>query len=113
MTKNTRDWKEVYDFGPADGMALQPQWPPSLPEFETAIRNYYAQCERLAFRLLSALSINLGMHADDLVRHFGAAHTSFLRLNHYPPCPTPARPEGWPHRQTAISESIITATPVF
>jgi len=94
LTKNTRDWKEVYDFGPADGQAIEPQWPRSLPSFEPAVRNYYAQCERLAFRLLSALSVNLGMPPADLQRHFGRGHTSFLRLNHYPACPSSAAPEG-------------------
>jgi isopenicillin N synthase-like dioxygenase len=94
LTKNTRDWKEVYDFGPPDGKLLEPQWPHDLPHFEPAIRNYYVQCERLAYRLLSALSINLKLPPADLERYFGEAHTSFLRLNHYPACPTPAAPEG-------------------
>ncbi|HZD53825.1 MAG TPA: 2OG-Fe(II) oxygenase family protein [Woeseiaceae bacterium] len=94
LTKNTRDWKEVYDFGPADDGAIVPQWPEWMPEFEPAVRNYYAQCERLAFRLLAALSLNLGLPAPELEQHFGAAHTSFLRLNYYPICPRPARPEG-------------------
>lgn len=94
LTKNTRDWKEVYDFGPADGMAMEPQWPEALPDFEEAIRNYYVQCEALAFRLLAALSINLGMPAGELEQYFRDAHTSFLRLNHYPKCPRPAKPEG-------------------
>lgn len=93
LTKNTRDWKEVYDFGPADGL-IEPQWPQALPGFEAAIRNYYAQCERVAYRLLAALSVNLGLPAANLERNFGATHTSFLRLNHYPACPTPAAPDG-------------------
>jgi isopenicillin N synthase-like dioxygenase len=94
LTKNTRDWKQVYDFGPADGSAITPQWPRSMPHFESAVRTYYADCERVAHRLLSALSINLGMPPADLEQHFGDAHTSFLRLNYYPVCPTPAAPEG-------------------
>ena len=94
LTKNTRDWKEVYDFGPPDGKLLEPQWPRGLPHFEPAIRNYYVQCERLAYRLLSALSVNLRLAKADLERYFGESHTSFLRLNHYPACPTPAAPEG-------------------
>lgn len=94
LTKNTRDWKEVYDFGPADGDSLRPQWPPGVPGFEPAIRNYYVECERLAFRLLKALSINLGMAKENLQQYFAEPHTSFLRLNHYPPCPEPAVPEG-------------------
>jgi isopenicillin N synthase-like dioxygenase len=94
LTKNTRDWKEVYDFGPPDGKLLEAQWPRDLPHFEPAIRNYYVQCERLAYRLLSALSVNLKLPKSNLERYFGDSHTSFLRLNHYPACPTPAAPEG-------------------
>jgi isopenicillin N synthase-like dioxygenase len=94
LTKNTRDWKEVYDFGPGDGGMLVPQWPRALPAFKPAIRNYYSACERVAHRLLEAISINLGLPSSDLERHFGASHTSFLRLNHYPVCPTPAAPAG-------------------
>jgi isopenicillin N synthase-like dioxygenase len=52
------------------------------------------QCERLAFQLLAAISANLGMPADHLARGFLPSHTSFLRLNYYPVCGAPARPEG-------------------
>jgi isopenicillin N synthase-like dioxygenase len=65
-----------------------------MPQFAPTVRNYYAHCERLALRLLAALSLNLGLTAPALARHFGAAHTSFPRLNYYPKCPRPARPEG-------------------
>ena len=54
LTKNTRDWKEVFDFGPADGNAIVPQWPQELPQFEPAMRAYCARCESLAHRLLAA-----------------------------------------------------------
>ena len=27
LTKNVRDWKEVYDFGPGEGDIIQPQRP--------------------------------------------------------------------------------------
>jgi isopenicillin N synthase-like dioxygenase len=87
LTKNRRDWKEIFDFGPADGAQLVPQWPQELPRFEPAVRAYYAQCERLAHRLLAAIAVNLGMPGDHLARGFGASHTSFLRLNFYPKCP--------------------------
>jgi isopenicillin N synthase-like dioxygenase len=93
LTKNTRDWKEIYDYGPADG-AMVPQWPRHMPAFENVIRAYYDVCERLAFRLLAAISSNLGMPPDHLQASFRPAHTSFLRLNHYPVCPAPERPEG-------------------
>lgn len=93
LTKNTRDWKEIYDYGPADGNQLIPQWPQALPGFRPAVTAYYSACEKLAFRLLSAIAVNLGMAANDLDRFF-QQHSSFLRLNYYPRCPRPARPEG-------------------
>jgi len=84
LTKNVRDRKEVFDFGPGDGAAMVPQWPQSPPGFESCIRRYYARCEVLALRLLSAVSINLGMPSDYLSPGFCTAATSFLRLNYYP-----------------------------
>lgn len=94
LTKNVRDWKEVFDYGPGDGKRLVPQWPDGLPGFRNAVTSYADACERLAFRLLAAISTNLGMPRDYLAAGFGATHSSFLRLNYYPMCATPARPEG-------------------
>jgi len=97
LTKNTRDWKEVFDYGPADGNLLVPQWPDGLPRFEPVIREYYAGCEQLAHRLLAAISINLGMPCDHLLADFTDRHTSFMRLNFYPKYPpTEELPSGRP-----------------
>jgi isopenicillin N synthase-like dioxygenase len=87
LTKNTPDWKEVFDYGPPDGDRLVPQWPENLPGFEPVIRDYYAACERLAQDLLAAITGNLGMSRDHLLPQFADTHTSFLRLNYYPKCP--------------------------
>jgi isopenicillin N synthase-like dioxygenase len=94
LTRNTRDWKEIYDYGPPDGGVLRPQWPENLPRFREAVLAYYRACDSLAFRLLGAVSLNLGMPRDWLARDFRPAHTSYLRLNYYPVCPAPARPDG-------------------
>jgi len=94
LTKNALDWKQIYDFGPADGSGVRPQWPHSMPEFRNAIHAYYRHTERLAYRLLAAVSTNLGMSPGYLSRGFGRNHTSFLRLNYYPECPRPAAPKG-------------------
>lgn len=83
LTKNVRDLKEIYDFGPADGV-IKPQWPRGMPGFRNAVNTYYAHCERLAHRLLSGVSMNLGLSPGCLSRRFGQDHTSFLRLNYYP-----------------------------
>jgi len=92
LTKHAQDWKQVYDFGPADGGAMRPQWPAALPTFPTAIQTYYGACDALSLELLRVISINLGMPQNTLDDCFRPSHTSFLRLNYYPRCPTPARP---------------------
>lgn len=84
MTKNTLDRKEIFDFGPAHGDSIRAQWPQGMPQFCHAASAYYQHSERLAFRLLAAISMNLGMPAGDLAHGFGNDHTSFLRLNYYP-----------------------------
>lgn len=88
LTKNRRDWKEIYDFGPADGATLKPRWPTGhlRLRFEPIVRAYYANCRMLALRLLSAMASNLGVGASYLAQGFDEAHTSFLRLNYYPQC---------------------------
>jgi isopenicillin N synthase-like dioxygenase len=92
LTKNTRDWKQIYDYGPPDGRTLVPQWPHGLPRFERAVRDYYAACRKVAERLLAAIARNLGASPAVLARGFDDGHTSFVRLNYYPACPAPAAP---------------------
>lgn len=89
LTKNRRDWKEIYDFGPADGRHLRPRWPvgPMRTRFEPAVRAWYANCETLALRLLRAVATCLGVNAAQVIRVFDTGHSSFLRLNHYPKHP--------------------------
>ena len=94
LTKHTRDWKQIYDYGPADGRAIVPQLPRELPEFATAIEDFYSACDAVALRLLDVLATNLGMPHGALAPCFRPDHTSFLRLNYYPRCPTPERPPG-------------------
>jgi isopenicillin N synthase-like dioxygenase len=86
LTRYTRDWKEVYDYGPADGEAIAPQWPSELPAFKPVIQAYYDACDALAMRLVRIMARNLGMPPDSLDAHFRPQHTSFLRLNYYPRC---------------------------
>jgi isopenicillin N synthase-like dioxygenase len=89
LTGNVRDWKEIYDFGPAEGADMRPQWPQGLPEFRAAVSTFYEVCEQLAFKVLAAISDNLGASHGQTSRYFRPSHTSFLRLNYYPPYPRP------------------------
>jgi isopenicillin N synthase-like dioxygenase len=90
LTKNVRDAKQIFDCGPEDDPRRRTPWPEGWPELRRAIMEFMNACEHLAFRLLAALSMNLGMPADHLEHGFRPTHTSFLRLNHYPVCPGPA-----------------------
>lgn len=97
LTKNVRDWKEIFDVGPPESegplAGAMPQWPNTLPQFETTILDYSDECARVARHLLSAIGSNLGMAPDYLGRMFEPDHTSFLRLNYYPACDSPAAPD--------------------
>ncbi len=98
LTKNTRDMKEVFDFGhkPRPDLADDDpanhtqdgynQWPNPRwsPEFRPALAEYYRACESVAMRLLEALAESLGLPRDALADSFAGGHTSFARLNYYP-----------------------------
>lgn len=70
-----RDWGffQVVDHGiePVVTNALQRQMRAFFAQ--PAVEAFYAACERLAFRLLAALSVNLGMPAGHLARSFQPA----------------------------------------
>ncbi|KAF0921971.1 hypothetical protein E2562_020657 [Oryza meyeriana var. granulata] len=97
-TKNVRDWKEVFDLVPhetpppsavADGeLVFENKWPDDLPAFREALEEYGEAVEDLAFKLLELIARSLGLKPDRL-HGFFKAQTTFIRLNHYPPCPSP------------------------
>lgn len=91
LTKNTPDWKQIFDVGQAIG-SEQPQWPMHQDSFRPRVMTLYRAAEDLARRLLAVLATNLGAAADALDSCF-TEHTSFLRLNFYPTCDTPAAPD--------------------
>jgi isopenicillin N synthase-like dioxygenase len=94
LTKNVRDWKEIFDCGQQGDPLGRTPWPAERPRLRAVLRAYMAACEAVAFRLLGAISANLGMPPGHLARDFHPNHTSFLRLNRYPVCAEPARPSG-------------------
>ncbi|AQK64241.1 gibberellin 20-oxidase4 [Zea mays] len=97
-TKNVRDWKEVYDLVPreppppaavADGeLVFDNKWPQDLPGFREALEEYAKAMEELAFKLLELIARSLKLRPDRL-HGFFKDQTTFIRLNHYPPCPSP------------------------
>lgn len=91
LTKNKRDWKEILDIGPAvhEGplKGASPQWP-DIPGFRETLSQLSEGMHRTALDLVTGIATSLDAHID-LDEAFGD-HSSFLRLNHYPPCPDPA-----------------------
>ncbi|XP_070662264.1 gibberellin 20 oxidase 2-like [Malus domestica] len=73
-TKNVRDWKEVFDFTVEKPMVLCDE--------------YAREVEKLALKLLGLIALSLGLPENRFNSYF-EDRTSFIRLNHYPPCPSP------------------------
>ncbi|CAL5377292.1 unnamed protein product [Camellia sinensis] len=102
LTKNVRDWKEVFDltvknptvipasYEPSDKEVreLVNRWPEYPPEFREAFEEYATEMEKLSHKLLGLISLSLGLPENRLSGFFND-HISFIRLNHYPPCPIP------------------------
>lgn len=95
LTKNRRDWKEIFDLGidqdDASHTSYTP-WPEALPSFQSSMLEWYAQCEQISHLLLEAICQTLNQPARQLRPFFAPQHSSFLRLNHYPLCEAPADP---------------------
>ncbi|CAA0820623.1 2-oxoglutarate (2OG) and Fe(II)-dependent oxygenase superfamily protein [Striga hermonthica] len=101
-TKNVRDWKEVFDFAvenpviaptlrEPDRLELRElfnKWPQGTPELREACELHAIEMEKLAFKLLGLIALSLGLPEDRFNRFF-KDQTSRVRLNHYPPCPSP------------------------
>ena len=88
LTKNTPDWKEIFDVGRVHGLE-QPQWPSHRDEFQPSVTAAFNAMQTLARRLLAVIASNLGATPGELEDSF-VDHTSFLRLNYYPTCDSPA-----------------------
>jgi isopenicillin N synthase-like dioxygenase len=100
LTKNRRDWKEVFDYGiersagaavPAHSDGTN-RWPEAHPELRSALLAHYHHSERISRGLVHALCAGLALEPDTLDAAF-REHTSFQRLNRYLPCPEPAPPD--------------------
>lgn len=93
LTKNRQDWKEIFDLGRdvQDGeYNSSTPWPNRPDDFTEVMLNWYDVCEAISLKLIRALCQSLNLPADSLEAHFKPSNSSFLRLNHYPVCKTPA-----------------------
>jgi len=88
LTKNVRDWKEIYDLGPANG-EQQPQWPAAPADFRAVVESYATAAKSVARHLTEMVLQSLGDSKALELQGF-ENDTSFLRLNYYPTCPNPA-----------------------
>ena len=84
LTKNLRDRKEIFDFSLVENM----QWPQQPAQLRTVLEAYALQCHALAMQLLGLACRGLGFAYQRLAPQFQPRHSSFTRLNYYPP---PAR----------------------
>ncbi|XP_074292921.1 protein LATERAL BRANCHING OXIDOREDUCTASE 1-like [Silene latifolia] len=100
-TKNVRDWKQVFDFTAKDPtlIPVSPddlipkqlinRWPRFPPHLKEAAQTYAIEVEKLAFKLMELIAVSLELEPNRLNGFFEEDHTSFVRLNYYPPCPSP------------------------
>jgi isopenicillin N synthase-like dioxygenase len=53
------------------------------------IEEYVQEMEKLSYKLMELIAMSLGIEAKRFEEFFMKDQTSFIRLNHYPPCPSP------------------------
>uniref|UniRef100_A0A0E0LSW4 Fe2OG dioxygenase domain-containing protein n=1 Tax=Oryza punctata TaxID=4537 RepID=A0A0E0LSW4_ORYPU len=111
-TKNVRDWKEAFDLvprqpPPRSAVVFDNKWPDDLPGFREAMEEYGKAVEELAFKLLELIARSLGLRPDRLHGFFQDEQTTFIRLNHYPPCPSPDLALGIGHHKDAGALTIL------
>ena len=80
LTKQRRDRKEIFDFGP--GFSIP--WPAGRHHFRRTMELYTDRCRLLSLDLLDGLSHALGAERSALRNAFDPVHSSFTRLNYYP-----------------------------
>jgi len=56
--------------------------------FRETMQEYAREVEKLAYKLLELISLSLGLAGDKFHECF-KNQLSLVRLNHYPPCPSP------------------------
>ncbi|XP_027089758.1 probable 2-oxoglutarate-dependent dioxygenase At5g05600 [Coffea eugenioides] len=119
-TKNVRDWKEVFDFvlkkptlvaasdEPDDEEVreLTNQWPQNPPEFREVCDEFAREVEKLAFKLMELIALSLGLPKNRF-HGFFEDQTTLIRVNHYPPCPSPDLALGVGQHQDAVALTVL------
>ncbi len=80
LTRNLRDRKEIFDFGP--GWKIP--WPDYPAAFRESLETHANACYALGLQLLDLLDDALGLDQPCLKSDFEPGHSSFTRLNYYP-----------------------------
>ncbi len=91
LTKNRKDWKEILDIGEAATSGplagAYPQWP-DIASFRQTFTELTAALHNTARDVTHLVTKTLGTPVD--LDMLFSEHSSFLRLNYYPPCTNPA-----------------------
>ncbi|XP_074331604.1 protein DMR6-LIKE OXYGENASE 2-like [Apium graveolens] len=102
LTKNVRDWKEVFDFTVENPMVMPAsadpqdkdvqkfvnQWPRNPKYLRELCEEYAKEVEKLSFKIMGLIALSLGLSPNRFDEFFKDS-TSFIRLNYFPPCPIP------------------------
>ncbi|KAH9318871.1 hypothetical protein KI387_020640 [Taxus chinensis] len=102
LTKNVRDWKEVFNFVPRGTIEIPTstdphdavtetftnKWPPHRPDLREACLAYAEAAREVCFKLLQLIAGSLGLPDERLNQYF-EDDMSVVRLNCYPECPIP------------------------
>lgn len=94
LTKNKRDWKEIFDLiatSSSDVFDSEMRWPETPILFKEINLDWHKKNRDIAITLLGKISLILGAPEEKLTKFFVKEDTSFLRLNHYPVCNNPAK----------------------
>lgn len=71
-----------------------------------ACEEYCRAVEKLSFMLLEIISLSLDLPAKRF-NDFFKNQTSFVRLNHYPPCPSPHLALGVSRHKDAVALTVL------
>lgn len=70
-------------------------------------KEYAQELEKLSYKLLELIALSLGL-AKNRLNGFFKDSTTFIRLNHYPPCPIPDLALGVGRHKDAGALTVLT-----